>query len=199
MPKIVDKEQMRQEILDASLKAFLKYGFHKTTMEKIAKEAKIAKGTLYLYFGSKEELTQSISHRHFIVLKKRLIPSIQVNTVDELVQHIERALIISKEETAFIPIFFEAFAPSFHTPSFINEYKSFFDEIASFYEHTFQLLIEKREIIPTLNPSALARAFISMLDGIVLHKGFFQFEETQYNAMVAESISFFSRGLQIEN
>ena len=196
MPKIVDKEQMRKEILDASLKAFLRYGFHKTTMEKIAKEAKIAKGTLYLYFGSKEELTQSISSTHFIALKKRLIPNTEVKTLDELLQHIKSALIIDKEETAFIPIFFEAFAPSFHTPSFIKEYETFFDEIASFYEHTFQLLIEQKEITPTLKPSALARAFVSMLDGIVLHKGFFQFEETQYNTMVTESISFFKRGLK---
>jgi AcrR family transcriptional regulator len=195
MPKIVDKEQMRQEILDASLNAFLKYGFHKTTMEKIAKEAGIAKGTLYLYFSSKEELTQGISKVHFSKLKARLVSYDYFTTLDELLNHIEDALLINEEETAFIPIFFEAFAPSFHTPAFIKEYKDFFNEIALFYEHNFKALITKNEINPTLNPSALSRAFVSMLDGIVLHKGFFQIENKQYEAMVKESISFFRRGL----
>jgi len=51
------------------------------------------------------------------------------------------------------------------------------------------------EIDPALNPSALSRAFVSMLDGIVLHKGFFQIENEQYEAMVKESIAFFRRGL----
>ena len=109
--------------------------------------------------------------------------------------HIEDALLINEEETAFIPIFFEAFAPSFHTPAFIKEYKDFFDEIALFYEHNFKALVTKNEINPTLNPSALSRAFVSMLDGIVLHKGFFQIENKQYEAMVKESIAFFKRGL----
>lgn len=195
MPKIVDKEQMREAIFNASLNAFLKHGFHKTTMEKIAKEAKIAKGTLYLYFSSKEELTKGISHTHFATLKERLITSDEFETVGELLQHIRSALLISDEETAFIPIFFEAFAPSFHHASFIEEYKSFFDEIAEFYEHTFEYLIERGDINAKLNPSTLARMFVSMLDGIVLHKGFFQFEKEPYEAMVEESLNFFERGL----
>ena len=196
MPKIVDKEQMRQEILDAALKAFLKHGFHKTTMEKIAKEANIAKGTLYLYFSSKEELTQGISKEHFTTLKTRLVPHDNFATLDELLKHVENALLINNEETAFIPIFFEAFAPSFYTPSFIKEYEHFFDEIASFYELNFQELIAQKEINHTLNPPALARALVSMLDGIVLHKGFFQFKDNRYNDMVLESVRFFRRGLK---
>jgi AcrR family transcriptional regulator len=108
MPKIVNKEQMKEDILKASLSAFLKYGFHKATMEKIAKEAGIAKGTLYLYFSSKEELTQSISRAHFSRLKERLIPIETFATLDALLTHVEKALMISDEDCEFIPIFFEA-------------------------------------------------------------------------------------------
>ena len=191
MPKIVDKEQMKEDILKASLSAFLKYGFHKATMEKIAKEAGIAKGTLYLYFSSKEELTQSISQAHFARLKKRLIPNEPFKTLDSLLLHVEKALLINDEDTAFIPIFFEAFSPSFHTASFIEEYETFFEEIANFYRENFKLLEINRDI----DPYALGRVFVSMLDGIVLHKGFFKLEREPYNTMVREAIRLFSRGL----
>jgi len=65
-------------------------------MEKIAKEAGIAKGTLYLYFSSKEELTQGISKIHFSKLKVRLVPHNYFTTLDELLKHIEDALLIMK-------------------------------------------------------------------------------------------------------
>ena len=190
MPKIVNKEQMKKDILQASLSAFLKYGFHKASMEKIAKEAGIAKGTLYLYFSSKEELTQSISHAHFSRLKERLIPSKPFNSVHALLSHVEQALMISDEDTEFIPIFFEAFSPSFHTASFIIEYEEFFEEIANFYRENFEIL----DIDKSINPQALGRVFVSMLDGIVLHKGFFKLEKDSYGKMVKEAIWVFKKG-----
>ena len=50
---IVDK---KREILFAATIIFGKFGFHGATMEEIAKEAGIGKGTIYGYFSSKEIL-----------------------------------------------------------------------------------------------------------------------------------------------
>jgi len=197
MPKIVDREQMKADILKASLNTFLKYGFHKSTMEKIAKEAGIAKGTLYLYFSSKEELTQSISQAHFTQLKARLIPTTLCTSIDTLLSHVEQALIINDEETQFIPIFFEAFSPSFHTGSFIEEYEAFFDEIANVYRENFQYLVDNHTINPSINSHALGRVFVSILDGIVLHKGFFNFDKESYTSMVKEALALFKRGIDL--
>ncbi len=44
------------EILDAARKIFAAQGFSDTTMEAIAEQARIAKGTLYLYFPSKRDI-----------------------------------------------------------------------------------------------------------------------------------------------
>ena len=44
------------EILDAARKTFAARGFNATTMDAIAEQAHIAKGTLYLYFPSKREI-----------------------------------------------------------------------------------------------------------------------------------------------
>lgn len=47
------KEQARTKIIDIAIDLFEKQGFDGTTMEQIAEEADVAKGTLYNYFSSK--------------------------------------------------------------------------------------------------------------------------------------------------
>ena len=52
-------EFRRSEILDAATKVFGNKGFDATRMEEIAKMAGLAKGTLYLYFRSKDDIYQA--------------------------------------------------------------------------------------------------------------------------------------------
>jgi AcrR family transcriptional regulator len=50
-------------ILDAALQVFGQYGYRRTSMDDIAREAGIGKGTIYLSFASKEEVFQALSLR----------------------------------------------------------------------------------------------------------------------------------------
>ncbi|MDD9267912.1 TetR/AcrR family transcriptional regulator [Paenibacillus sp. GCM10023248] len=43
-------------ILEGALKVFAEYGFHKSQVSRIAKEAGVADGTIYLYFKKKEDI-----------------------------------------------------------------------------------------------------------------------------------------------
>jgi len=51
-----DPARKREQILDAALRLFAHEPFQAVTMERVAERAGVAKGTLYLYFTSKEEL-----------------------------------------------------------------------------------------------------------------------------------------------
>ena len=50
-------------ILDAALPVFVRHGFRKTSMADIARAASISRASLYLSFGSKEELFRAGSTR----------------------------------------------------------------------------------------------------------------------------------------
>jgi AcrR family transcriptional regulator len=52
----------RAEILAAALKVFCKKGYTEARMEDVAAQARIAKGTLYLYFSSKAEIYSAAVH-----------------------------------------------------------------------------------------------------------------------------------------
>ncbi|MBI9019232.1 MAG: TetR/AcrR family transcriptional regulator [Phycisphaerae bacterium] len=59
-----EKLKHRQDIMTAALKIFAEKGFHKTTMEDVAKQADFSVGTLYNFFPSKDNLHQKIMEKH---------------------------------------------------------------------------------------------------------------------------------------
>lgn len=54
------KDARPQELLDAALALFVEKGFAATRAEEVAQRAGVSKGTLYLYFPSKEELLKAV-------------------------------------------------------------------------------------------------------------------------------------------
>lgn len=67
-----EKIQRRNAIIDAAENIFFKDGIESASMDQVAQEAELSKGTLYLYFKSKDELYRAIILRGFIILKRKL-------------------------------------------------------------------------------------------------------------------------------
>jgi AcrR family transcriptional regulator len=72
MPAIAASEEVREAILDATERLLARYGYRKMTVEDIAREAGVGKGTIYLHFSSKEEVVLSRVDRIVDRLKERL-------------------------------------------------------------------------------------------------------------------------------
>jgi AcrR family transcriptional regulator len=72
MAAIAPKEVVKDAILDATDRLLARYGYRKMTVEDIASEAGIGKGTIYLHFSSKEEVVLSHVDRIVDQLKERL-------------------------------------------------------------------------------------------------------------------------------
>jgi len=51
-----EKEERRQVILRAAREVFFENGFHRATVDNVAERAGVSKGTVYLYFESKETI-----------------------------------------------------------------------------------------------------------------------------------------------
>jgi AcrR family transcriptional regulator len=56
MPKIVDHDEYREEMLEKCFHFFSRKGYSKVTMREIADEIGISTGTLYHYFSTKENI-----------------------------------------------------------------------------------------------------------------------------------------------
>ncbi len=73
-------EGTRDKILVVANKLFSRFGFHKTSMDEIAKIARKAKGSLYYHFASKEDLFREVVSKEIVTLKTHL--TIIVNDAD---------------------------------------------------------------------------------------------------------------------
>ena len=73
-------DNTKESILSVANKLFSRFGFHKTSMDEIAKIARKAKGSLYYHFASKEDLYREVVSIEMINLKNQL--SVIVNNPD---------------------------------------------------------------------------------------------------------------------
>ena len=69
---IMSEVDVKDIIVKSATKYFSKYGFHKTTMDEIAKHIHKAKGVLYYYFKSKEELFNEVLRQELSHVKTEL-------------------------------------------------------------------------------------------------------------------------------
>lgn len=60
-----EKQEMRQRILDAAMKMFLKEGYEKTSIRNIAEAIEYSPATIYLYYKDKDELLYAVQARAF--------------------------------------------------------------------------------------------------------------------------------------
>lgn len=82
MPQTLSKSDVvtafrRRQIFDAARQCFLSGGFKATTMEQVATAAGVAKGTLYLYFPSKDAVLHQILQDDLTELREQTLPPIQ--------------------------------------------------------------------------------------------------------------------------
>lgn len=59
-----EKQQREAKIIDAAQDLLMRKDFNAVNMNEIAQAAKLAKGTVYLYFSTREELFLSLFERH---------------------------------------------------------------------------------------------------------------------------------------
>ncbi len=60
-----DQDDIKNRILEAAIQRFKQYGFCKTTVEEIAKDIKIRKANIYLYFKSKKDIIIAIIDSYY--------------------------------------------------------------------------------------------------------------------------------------
>jgi len=69
-------EKKRKQIVAAAVKLFAARPFHEVRLEDVASAAHVGKGTVYIYFDSKEELYASLVREAFVALVDRLAPQL---------------------------------------------------------------------------------------------------------------------------
>lgn len=170
-PRVTDqyKTEVKEKIVQAAITTFSKYGYDKTRMDDIAKSAKLGKGTLYLYFKSKEELFYAISENSIKELKEQL--SKLFSKKEDLVHDAEkfydqyRNLIHDSEKVSF-----EMIAESSRNPKLR---KALYEQRMKVYDIVIDYLrrqIEKGFFRKDMDVNAIASGLVALYDGLTISK-----------------------------
>ena len=83
-------KKRKNQILDAAEILFSKYGFAKTTTDKIMQLAKLGKGTIYRYFKNKKDIFFAVVDRGLDRLKEEMLKNTE--KIDDVLKRIEIAV-----------------------------------------------------------------------------------------------------------
>jgi len=204
MPKVSSErreqylQERRDQIIDASIKVFGAKGFAGTNVADIAREAGIGKGTLYLYFKSKEDIFNSIlTERSFV---PRLETLLQVNDqpVEEVLTKIARAYLDYVPQ--FIPLFMLAIAEYYRFPE--HSYQMFADIVQSGIEKLAEYLqtqVDAGRLHNIDKPVDVSRAFIGMLASFIISEKLLELSHSPSiteDEWVKEVVHLFLKGVE---
>jgi len=90
-----DKPKYKQ-IIDAAIIVIAENGYHQSQVSKIAKQAGVADGTIYLYFKNKEEILVSVFEEKMEIFADNLKEIIQqdISSSDKLYKMIENHFVV---------------------------------------------------------------------------------------------------------
>ena len=177
-----DKAARKVSIAEAALRVFQRNGFSQTRVEDICAEAKIAKGTYYLYFSSKEEVLHSIFSGVMEVATSTVVLDSATDPVSRVMAIVEGLLDQGRERLDTVPVFWEVAGYRIVQSKYdLNgKIELMFRQLS---EVIATILTEGQElgsVDSTLDPVAFARMITASADGIILHAALFYRDDPKF-------------------
>jgi len=168
--KEVLSQYRRQQIHAAALTCFARKGYHLATMDEIAFESGLSKGTLYWYFPSKKELFISLlddTMKQFGDEWQVLVDASDVGAIAKL----EMSLAFFKTEmvkmSPLVDILLEAWALLRHDEEIAERLRKFYVPFADLMAGIIEEGIEEG-VFDVEYPSMSAMVIVTLFDGIML-------------------------------
>ncbi len=167
----VDRDSRREQLLEAAATVFARKGYHATRIAEIAQAAGVAKGTVYEYFATKEEifyaLLDSWLGRFERELSERLVGIADPLQRADIVR--EAAVLFYRRHAEHAPIFPEFWAHALRSPDrrFLQRLRDFYRFLAHLGQQLTEELVARGVFIPLDIPS-LVQLEAGISEGIFL-------------------------------
>jgi AcrR family transcriptional regulator len=165
----VVKDFRTGEILDAARRVIGELGYGDASMERIAQAASVAKGTLYLYFKSKESLLQAALERGYAELMERTrAGTVRARGPLPKLREVARAFL---EHSLAHQTFYRALQETPELgPEGVSEVSRRLRVLVDDYIHRVSALVERGiksgELRP-VDPERAARLLVELLRGVI--------------------------------
>ncbi|NJL04474.1 MAG: TetR/AcrR family transcriptional regulator [Chloroflexaceae bacterium] len=163
--------EKRRHILTAAASVFARHGLHAARMDEIAQAAGVAKGTLYLYFSSKEAIIEALLDQTFTPEFDWLADLVHTDgsAYARLIAYTERSLLLLEQVQAMqlLPLLAEYYILATRNERARQILQHYNSTARRYMEAIFQQGIDQGEFRP-LDPQVMYVCYATMLDGLVL-------------------------------
>lgn len=162
-------EERRGQILEAATSVFSRLGFHGARMEDVALESGLAKGTLYLYYRSKDELIGALLERIFGWGMRDLRGALasEGRAGERIVELSGRMSREVERLSMLLPIWFEFYAVAARNEAVKPFVKRYFEEYREALASVVREGIEGGEF-REVDAGQVAVTIISLFEGVTL-------------------------------
>lgn len=188
-------EDTRDKILSVANKLFSRFGFHKTSMDEIAKIARKAKGSLYYHFASKEDLFKEVVSTELINLKSQLsiiIDDTDLSASGKMKKYLIKRMEVLNDAANYHETLKADFFEHFH---FIDDLRNELDELEK--ENLEKIInqgVKTGEFMPIADMEVLLDVFIMVMKGLEI-PFFLQGKYTKYAPHFEGLMSILTKGL----
>lgn len=168
-PKPDVSEERKDQIMKSAEEVFTRKGFDEARMDDIAEETGLSKGTLYLYYKSKDELITAILDRIFQREFKAFedLDLSSISATEAVWVFAETAIKDIKVMQRLLPITFEFMGLAFRNRFVQQAFKNYFNRYLSFLIPVIQKGIDSGEF-RSLNAQEVAIAMGAIMEGTIL-------------------------------
>ncbi|MEZ5069449.1 MAG: TetR family transcriptional regulator [Bacteroidales bacterium] len=186
--------EIRSQIVASATKFFSRFGFHKTTMEEIARNIHKAKGLIYYYFRSKEELFNEVLRAELQAVKDELLVIVRSpdDAIHKITEYIRTRYELLNRAVNYHETLKADFFEKYH---FVKDVRDDFDAFEQeqltriIREGSEDGYLQLRSIEPTVN---VAMMIIKSID-IPL---FLQDKYAEYEQTIVELLTMITRSFQ---
>jgi len=198
-----ERESRRSLILSAAKRLFFSQGFQSVTVEKIAREAELAKGSIYLHFQSKEEIYTQILLQEIDAFYQRIVflETSEAPAVKRLIQFSEiyLDLFLHDPELFRIMMNFQLYPDRLTLPEVLNaQLRQSMKKNIDLIERIFEQGMLAGEFAAGSTPFLCRNVYWGLLNGIISHYLFTPPEEKgdeRLRAMLDAGLAVFMSGL----
>ena len=200
-----EKENRKNAILKAARKLFFEKGFKPVTVESIARKAELSKGSIYLYYNSKEEIYTQILLSDIDKFHERISDLLQnpSSASDVLLKlaNIYVDFFLNDRELFRILMIFMLHTSDMNLPEDLNDHiVKTTNKTIGIIDQIFQYGVERGEFPATLNLRQNRNAVWGMLNGIISLHLFTGVEDKRAEVIhgtIKAGLEIFIRGLGI--
>jgi len=155
----------KEHILDAAEICFAKSGFHRTTMQAIAREAGISLGAIYVYFDAKEALIEGLAERDRSMLSEDLAKFAEAPDLLRGLQKLGEIYAVERPRHKQI-LHIEIGAESTRNEEIGEIFRSVDCFCRDGFEKALVRAIKEKRIAPTTDPKVIAQIMSIIGDGM---------------------------------